>query len=374
MFQGKQMRLYKTGIIFIAVIVLFGCTKQQAVDLSTFTQTTTVDSDIYLRSLSAKVINDSVRLVYGDERTQTLKYAEVTSSSSQCSYIDKVDTVEKYNSCLGYHNYVVTDKAEYLVYEEYKSQKDMYFKVLNRKFGKSNWTVDIISINCSTFNSFGYDNNLFIMYPTEHNITIKQYDSGLASVAYKDDDNAKAFDLKIVPSNEPQKKFVYYTDNNALYEKTINISKSTKYSVECIATRHIDNNVKLYDTFVDINNRSNLIYYNEGKHALYLALADSEPVLMGYFANLYCINSVVINDKVYFIVSTTKTTQDNQINYELALIYIDKNGDYQESSLLKTDLPISIMTSVCFDNNIYMIYGYTELSISKINTDIITRL
>ncbi len=356
-----------------AVIVLAACTKQESVDLSAYTQTTVVDSDIYLRSLSAKVINDSVRLVYGDERTQTLKYAAVTSSSSECSYIDKVDTIEKNNSCLGYHNYVVTDKAEYLVYEEYKSQKDMYFKVLNRRFGKSNWTVDIISLNCSSYNSFDYDNNLFIMYPTEHKIAVKQYDNGLASVTYTDDE-AKAFDLNIVPSNEPQRKYVYYTDNNTLYEKSVNISKTSKYAAQCDTTRTVGNNIKLYDVFIDINNRSNLIYYNEGKHALYLDLADSEPVLMGYFANLYCINSVFINDKVYFVISTTKTTADGQINYEIALIYIDKNGEYRESSLVKTDLPISIMKSVCFDNRVCIIYGYTELCISRIDTGVITHL
>ena len=144
--------------------MLFACTKRQPLDLTAFTKTTVIDSNIYLRSLSAKVINDTVRLVYGDECTQTLKYATVTPTSAECVYIDKVDTNEKYNSCLGYHNYVVTDKAEYLVYEEYKSQKDLYFKIINRRFGKTNWTVDIVSINCSNFDSFDYDNKFYCLF------------------------------------------------------------------------------------------------------------------------------------------------------------------------------------------------------------------
>lgn len=355
----------KLSCLLIILLLVLSCRKEEDIDLSEYVSESVADSDIYLRSISAHNVEDSLRIVYCDELTQALKYALFTETECEISYIDKVDTSEKHNANMGVHGYEQTDGREYLVYEEYKSEKKMYFKAINRRLGKPSWTVDILGVNPSEFLTFSYDNNLFIMYTDDCLIT-KQYDSGLAAVRMSEDIRG-IINPQLYQNQSSDTFYLYCTENNMLAQRTMRISQSSKYQIDTIDSTAIAENIKAYTVSLDDDNRPYLLYYNENDRTMTLRDPDYDrPQLMGYYSTIYALESIFINGKVYFVVSSIIPDEEGPLSYQLTLIYQDNNNIWKEGSLITTPAPVYQLCLAEYHNNLYIIYGINSLKLAKV--------
>ncbi|MBR6200981.1 MAG: hypothetical protein IKQ61_12055 [Spirochaetales bacterium] len=353
--------------IFISLCLILSCTKQEVhLDLSELVSESVADTDIYLRSISVHKVDDSLRIVYCDEQTQALKYAAFTESDCDISYIDKVDTSEKHNANMGVHGYECTGGTEYLVYEEYKSEKKMYFKAINRRAGKPSWTVDILGANPSEFLTFSYDDNLFIMY-TDDRLLAKQYDSGLAAVRMTEDIRG-IISPRLYKNEESDTLYLYCIENNMLAQRTMHISKPDKYQIDTIDATPIAENIKAYTVSLDDAGGRYMLCYNE--NALTLTLLDpniAEPKLMGYYSTVYALESIIIDGQFYCVVSSIVPDEESPLTYQLTLIYRDKNDNWQEGSLITTAAPVYQMALAEYHGNMYIVYGINSLKIARVD-------
>ena len=351
--------------IFIIFIMVLSCTKKEEdLDLSEYVSESVADNDIYLRSLSAHNVDNSLRIIYCDEQTQALKYALFTEAECEISYIDKVDTSEKHNANMGVHGYEYTGGREYLVYEEYKSEKKMYFKAINRRLGRPSWTVDILGANPSEFLTFTYDDNLFIMYTDDRLIT-KQYDSGLASVSMSEE--IRGIINPHLYRKSADTFCLYCTENNMLSQRTLRISKHDKYRIDTIESAAIAENVKSYTVSLDSDGQSYLLYYNENDWTMTLLESDSDkPQIMGYYSTIYALESIIIGGQVYFVVSSIVPDEEGPLTYQLTLIYRDNKGNWQEGSLIQTSAPVYQLCLAEYHGTMYIIYAINSLNIARV--------
>ena len=355
--------------IIITFCLIISCTKKEVnLDLSESVSESVVDTDVYLRSISVHNVGDSLRIIYCDEQTQALKYALFTESDCTISYIDKVDTSEKHNANMGVHGYEVVGNREYLVYEEYKSEKKMYFKVINRRFNKPSWTLDIAGVNPTEFLTFSYDDNLFIMY-TDDRLIAKQYDSGLASVRISEEIRG-VINPRLYKNNSSDTFYLYCIENNMLAQRKMRIAKNSSYHIETLESAAVGENVKAYSVSLDAANRPYLLIYNENDYTMTLHDPDAaKPQLMGYYSNVYALESIIIDGHIYFVVSSVVPEENNPLTYQMTLIYCDNKGNWQEGSLIQTSAPVYQLCLAEYRNQLYIIYGINSLIMAQVNLE-----
>ncbi|MBP5450112.1 MAG: hypothetical protein J6Y01_08380 [Spirochaetales bacterium] len=359
----------KILFILVTFVLLLSCTKKETnLDLSDHVFENVIDNDIYLRSISYRVIDDILRIVYCDERTQSLKYAAFTEKECNISYIDKVDTSEKHNANMGVHGYEAVGGREYLVYEEYKSEKKNYFKAINRRFDKPSWTVDILGVNPSEFVTFSDDGNLFIMYTDDRLIT-KQYDGGLASVRMSEDIRG-LINPRLYKNDNNDTFYLYGIENNILSQRTMHITKQDGCRIDTTESVGIGENIKAYSVCLNSDNRPYLIYFNETDRTMTISDPNEEkPQLLGYFNTVYALDSIMTDGNIYFVVSSIVPQETEPLTFQMTLIYRDNSGVWQEGTLCQTESPVYQVRLAEYHGQLYVIYGINSLILAKVERE-----
>ena len=327
-----------------------------------------IDNDIYLRSISYRVIDDILRIVYCDERTQSLKYAAFTEKECNISYIDKIDTSEKNNANMGVHGYEAVGRREYLVYEEYKSEKKNYFKAINRRFDKPSWTVDILGVNPSEFVTFSYNDNLFIMYTDDHVIT-KLYDNGLASVRMSEEIQGLV-NPRLYKNEKADTFYLYGIENNILSQRTMHIMNQGVYKIETQKSVGIGENIKVYCVCLDSDNKPYIVYFNETDRTMTISDPNEEkPQLLGYFNTVYALDSIMTDGNIYFVVSSIVPQETEPLTFQMTLIYRDNSGVWQEGTLCQTESPVYQVRLAEYHGQLYVIYGINSLILARVERE-----
>ncbi|OHD14511.1 MAG: hypothetical protein A2086_06465 [Spirochaetes bacterium GWD1_27_9] len=356
----------KKLIYFLLIIASFSCFSKKTTSFKDNISIKNIDDDVYIRYLNLHKKNNDILITYSEEKTLSLKLADISNDNISLSYIDKINDEKEIDSNTGRHFYITGRDRDYVFFNDYKSEKKTVFKVLMRKNKTDKWMIFPQTIKPFDFFVFNYKGEILIFY-IEDSYKIAILKDFNFKELIKVDKIKDIENIRIIPDEKDDMINLFFVnEKNILYNygfkiqlEQENLTITEKYNTK------ISDFVKMYDVATSDNNIG-ILYYDYKEYSLkFYQIKDhiAKTLKIGYFPDIHSLHLILLEKNPLFLYSSSLITKDasDDKKFYLSAIYNQKEK-WLEEELLITESPMIVLNSYILDNKINILAGGNSLN------------